>query len=266
MKTTTLLSTLAALLAVPLGTSAQTIVNITPSADTNVRQYADDAATNYGTQNLSIRGAGSSYNRYSYLQFDLSSFTDSDPIISATLTLTLSSAIDSGRTESTLYLYGLSYASDAETKANVPQLQATAEDDVVNPPTLLTNENAPWKAVRNTLFSPPTNATSLGSVTIPAPGTTGSAAGKPIELLSTSALVSFLETARLNPSLSIVTLVFLETSTQSKEINFYSSEHSTESRRPTLTITTAPIPEPATVAALASTAVLVLAAALRRRR
>ncbi|AHF94834.1 hypothetical protein OPIT5_27895 [Opitutaceae bacterium TAV5] len=248
----TILLTLAALLAVPLGASAQTVVHdpLLPSADTHVRG-TNSVSSNYGSANyISVRATTSSNKRYAYLQFDVSSITD--PITDVTLTLTLSEDIASARTASTLQLYGLTFANDTEALA----LGLETSLNYNNAP-------APWGS-----GSSSASATDLlSTVALPVAGGTGSSAGTTFTFGSSSALISFLEAARLNPDLSIVTLVLTESTGQTTngEI-FFASKENTTYAGPTLTITTTAIPEPATVAALAGIAVLVRAAAFRRRR
>ncbi|WP_043587582.1 DUF7594 domain-containing protein [Geminisphaera colitermitum] len=249
----TILLTLAALLAAPLGANAQTVVHdpLLPSADTHVRG-SNSASSNYGSANynyISVRATTSSNKRYAYLQFDVSSITD--PITNVTLTLTLSEDIASARTASTLQLYGLIFANDTEALA----LGLETSLNYNNAP-------APWGS-----GSSSASATDLlSTVPLPIAGEAKSTAGSSFIFESSSQLVSFLEAARLNPDLSIVTLVLTESTGQTTngEIFFASKENTTRAR-PTLTITTTAVPEPATWAAFAGLTLLVFAI-LRRRR
>jgi|GEM_PF-7067202 hypothetical protein len=243
---------LASLLAIASPLAAQTIVNLTPMADTHVREASVN--NNYGTTNaISIRGTASGNNRYAYLQFDVSSVTE--PITGATLTLTLSLSIDANRTSaSELELYGLTYATSSEALAL--GLEST-----------LTNNNAPWPAVRPNNFQPPANATPLlGTVALPASGDTGSAVGSSFTFSNTPALVSLLESARTGSN-SIVTLVLIERVGQGAEVNFASREHTTYAA-PLLTITAGAsnIPEPSAAATLGGLAALAVVASRRGPR
>lgn len=225
---------------------AQTVVDLTPTADAYVDQA--NPGSFYGTNtNLSVRGTtGGDNNRYIYLQFDLSTITE--PITDATLTFTVSFGV-ANRTASTLQLYGLAY--DTAEEALALGLETT-----------LTNTTAPWAAVRPAQFTAPANATGLlSTAAIPASGSFSG--GSTVTFVSTSELVSLLETARTGPN-SIVTLVLIENTGQQNPLTFASSEHGTYAG-PTLTITSQ-IPEPATAATLFGFAVLALAAVQRSSR
>ena len=242
-----LLSVLALSLCAAPVLHAQASVDLTASADTYVDQK--NPASSYGiNDNISIRGTGGGdNNRYSYLQFDISSIDE--PIATASLTLTVAFGA-SNRTASTIQLYGLVYDTTEDA------LALGLEENT------FTNDTAPWAAVRPANFSAPANATGLLS-TADTPASGSFSGGSTVTFSSTPALASYLESARLD-GLSIVTLVLIENTGQSAAITFASRENDTYAG-PTISIATAPIPEPATAAALVGLGSLGLALILRRR-
>ncbi|MDR1284437.1 MAG: DNRLRE domain-containing protein [Opitutaceae bacterium] len=249
------LFTLAALLAAPLGASAQTVIHapIEAFADTFVDQ-ASPTNSNGNATNIDVRGTnGSNANRYIYLQFNLSAITG--PITAAELTLT-GQATNTKRTTSTISLFGLAYATMQEA------LTLGSDDSGLEDATF-TNETAPWPAVKISDFSAPANATGVLS-TAAVPDSDSFAAGTPVIFESTSALVSFLESARTGSG-GIVTFVIIELGQQSNPVKFAAQDHAARPA-PALTITTTPIPEPTTTAALAALAALCAILVIRRRR
>jgi hypothetical protein len=267
MKTTArtirILALAALLAAVPATVHAQIIVH--PTIEASADTYIDAGTSNHGTNKgnldyISVRKTAgtspASTNRNTWLQFDLDTLSLDAPVTKATLTLTLSADIPSGRASaSNLQLWGIAFASDAAALA-------------LNLETTFTNDNAPWAAGPNgdTPPSSLTNATGiLGQVAIPLSSAgDGTKAGDTLTLQSDPALVSFLETVRLNPNLSIVTFVLTESTGNAGFVSFASKEHATYAG-PTLELTTGTIPEPATIAALAGLAALGLVVLIRRR-
>lgn len=247
MKPIRLPALLLAIAACALPASAQTTVNLSPAADSYVNQTSP--STNYGTSDIvSIRHTSGNNRRLAYLKFDLGDSL-ADPIASVSLSLSFAYHSAETRTDSTIEVYGLSFAAYSPGEGQQPYDWDEAT---------LVNNNAPWSA---TTQNAPAFVTLLGSFTIPGVAPSG---GTVFTLSDNPAFVNFLESIRTNENTSVVTLILKETVGQAAATNFYSSDYANAAHHPLLSVTTA-IPEPSTTIALFGCAALACAAARRTR-